>query len=181
MIIMYPALLLTPVFSYWTFGDPKGCCKGNPESKLKVSFRLTWVNLAITALGSLGLFLIHFSLNIFYFISWSCLILSWITLIILHNLQKCQKCCCTCCQFDQVYQKTFLDPNNPDELVYPSKTPEQEDIEIVVLTPQMQENPEHSNLEDIRTLPRKLKNLASASVLTSDEPKQSKLKRKFHF
>ena len=35
-----------------------------------------------------------------------------------------------------------------------------------------------SILEDIRTLPKKLKNVASGSVLVSDEPKQSKLKSK---
>ena len=187
---MYPALLLTPVFSYWTFGDPKGCCKGNPESKLKVSFRLTWVNLAITALGNLGLFAVHFSMKKlgfsdiesfdnmqFYVGSCSCLVLSWITLILLNNLQKCQKCCCTCCQFDQVYQKTYLDPNNPDELIFHSKTPAQEHIEMVVQVPQSEKNPELSKLDDIRTLPKKLKNLASGSVLMSDEPKQSKLKK----
>ena len=192
MIIQYPALLLTPVFSYWTFGDLKGCCKGNPESKLKVSFRLSWGNFVITALGNLGLFAVHFSMKesvdkdgnltenmAYYIISCSFLVLSWITLIILHNLQKCQRCCYTCCCHE--YQKTYLDPNNPDELVYPSKTLEQEEIEMVVQVPQSKKNPELSNLQDIRTLPRKLKNLASGSVLTSDEPKQSKLQSKLHF
>ena len=82
------------------------------------------------------------------------LILSWISFIILHNLQKCQKCCCTCCQFDQVYQKTFLDPNNPDELVYVSKTPEQAGIEMVVQVLPMDEHLKPSNLDDTRTLPK---------------------------
>ena len=38
------------------------------------------------------------------------------------------------------------------------------------------EDLQQSTLEDIRTLPKKLENLSSGSVLVSDEPKQSKLK-----
>ena len=41
-----------------------------------------------------------------------------------------------------------------------------------------EDNFDPSILEDIRTLPKKLKNVASGSVLVSDEPKQSKLKSK---
>ena len=129
MIVQYPAIILTPVFSYWTFGDPKGCCRRNPDNKLKVSFRLTWGNVVMTASGNLGLFLVHFFTkdlsdplitkhfiimqyhypsNLFlHIISGSCLVVSWITLIILQNLQKVQKCCFSfCC--GQVFQKTAM-------------------------------------------------------------------------
>ena len=151
----------------------------------------------MTAIGNLSLFLVHFftkdllsrpligryasraypSNLCFYIISGSCLVLSWITLIILQNLQICQKICCSCCQSDQVFQKTALDPNNPDELIYISK-PVPQDIEMEVQANPSQGNLDPSILEDIRTLPKKLKNIASGSVLVSDEPKQSKLKSK---
>ena len=128
MIFQYPPIILTPVFSFWTFGDIKGCCKRNTDNKIKVSFRLTWGNIIITTFGNLGLFLVHFftkdllknslehltyqqfNNNLFYhMISGSCLVLSWITLIILQNLQKCQKVYCSCCQCYQVFQKTALE------------------------------------------------------------------------
>ena len=41
-----------------------------------------------------------------------------------------------------------------------------------------QGNLDPSILEDVRTLPKKLKNVAGGSVFVSDEPKQSKLKSK---
>ena len=40
------------------------------------------------------------------------------------------------------------------------------------------DNFDPSILEDIKTRPKKLKNVASGSVLVSDEPRQSKLKSK---
>merc|ERR1712107_115256 len=60
IILQYPAIVLTPVFSYWTFGDPKSCWRRNPDNKLKVSFRMTWGNVVMTVFGNLGLFLVHF-------------------------------------------------------------------------------------------------------------------------
>ena len=127
MILQFPALIMAPVFSYWTFGDPTFCHKRNYEGRLKASFRFTWGNCFITAMGNLGLFLVHlssrhlvqdFTFNLqYHIVSCTCLVLSWITLILLHNLQKWQKCCCAFCQLDQVYQKSALDPDNPDELI----------------------------------------------------------------
>ena len=190
MILQYPAIILTPVFSYWTFGNTISCCKGNSDNKLKVSFRLTWINSIITTFGNLGLFLVHFfskdlshyhvldSFNLFlHIISGSFLVLSWITLIILQNLQNCQKACCSFCQNNQVFQKTALDPNDPDKLIYLTKLVTQE-IETEVQVQHTEVNLDHSVLEDIRTLSKKMKNVASGSVFVSDEPKQSKLKSK---
>ena len=174
MILQYPGLILTPIFSYWTFGDPKGCCKRNPENKLRVSFRLTWGNLIITSIGTIAvitdsIIMIHnargdeemISLGLVLF---SPLILSWITFIILHNLQKCQRRCYTCLQFDQVYQKTYLDPDNPDKLIDTSKPLEHEVIEMVAQNQAIREDLQQSTLEDIRTLPKKLKNISSESL-----------------
>ena len=74
----------------------------------------------------------------------------------------------------QVFQKTVLDPNNPDEFIHISKP-------LIWMEVQAQSNGDNfdpSILEDISTLPNKLKSVASGSVLVSDEPKQSKLKSK---
>ena len=65
--------------------------------------------------------------------------------------------------------------NNPDELIYLSK-PVPQDIELEVQAQPTEDNLDPSILEDIRTLPKKLKNVASCSVLVIDELKQSKLK-----
>ena len=126
IIFQYPALILTPVFSCWTFGDPKACCKRNHGNKIKVSFTLSWGNMIITTVAHLALFLVHFFMKDFsdnllpHLISSSFLLLSWITLKILQDLQKFQRFCCSYCQSDQVFQKTILDPNSPDELIDPS-------------------------------------------------------------
>ena len=191
IILQYPAFILTPVFSYWTFGShPEDCCKRGNENNLKISFRLTWRNVAITTLGNLSLFLIHFFSKdlpnskffsatqpniLLHIISAMCLVLSWITLIILQNLQECQMYCCSCCQSDQVFQKTGLDPNNPDELIdlMEWKIHETQDNKLI---PSNGENElSHSILEDVRTLSMKMKNVASGSVFVSEEPKQSSL------
>ena len=83
--------------------------------------------------------------------------------------------CCSCCQSDQVFQKTGLDPNNPDELIdlMEWKIHETQDNELI---PSNGENElSHSILEDVRTLSMKMKNVASGSVFVSEEPKQSSL------
>ena len=49
---------------------------------------------------------------------------------------------------------------------------------MVVQNPLIKENPQESNLEDIRTISKKLKNVVSGSVFVSDQPKESKLKSK---
>ena len=148
MILRYPAIALTPIFSYWTFGDPDvieaaaaGSTIRNPDIKLKVSFRLTWGNAILTTFGNLGLFLVHiftrdlstnwFNENVLlHSISVLFTVLSWITLIILQNLPRCQKVCFSYCQNDQVFQKTALDPNFPEKMIDLSK-PVTQDMEMV--------------------------------------------------
>merc|ERR1712117_361700 len=67
-ILAHPALILTPAFSLWTFGNDFSLCtirrsssrevtptctckKGHPQ--LRVSFRLTWINALMTIIGCL--------------------------------------------------------------------------------------------------------------------------------
>ena len=59
-IINHPALVLTPTFSFWRFGPVRadGCCAyQRKESKICLSFRLTWVNTLLTFCGMATLFL----------------------------------------------------------------------------------------------------------------------------
>ena len=123
-IIKYPALLLTPVFSYWSFGCASGCsCKG--QNHVKVSWWLTWGNFIITFFGILSMLGIEyakqsrtltFSRYLFHdtaigFIFIPLLILSWVSLIILQTLPKCYKGCCPCCQTNcfPIFHETVLD------------------------------------------------------------------------
>lgn len=134
IVLQYPALLMTPVFSYWTFGDMTGLFMGNAKNNLKISFKLTWGNVIITLMGNLGLLVAHSitkpltytwrgttrpedSLHL-HLVSASCFVVSVFTLLILQKLQSCQRFCCACWQTDSVFKKTSLDPRNPSELIF---------------------------------------------------------------
>jgi len=43
-IAKYPAFVIMPVFTFWTFGG---------SSQIKLSFRLTWINTLITLAGEI--------------------------------------------------------------------------------------------------------------------------------
>ena len=90
-------------------------------------------------------------------------VLSLIVLKIMHDLRIRQKHCH--CKGCQVFQKTYLDPNKPDELIDPFK-PSEADLE----------NPQVSYLEDVSTIFKRLNNVTSGSILVSDTPKSSKVK-----
>ena len=55
------------------------------------------------------------------------------------------------------------------------KLTEQEVIEMVVQDPLAKENPQELDLEDIRTISKKLKNVVSGSAFLSNQPKESKV------
>ena len=123
LILKYPEILLTPVFSCWTFD----ISKNKPPNHLEVSIRMTWINILITSVGIFGLMFIHFSTKeilqeteegfdltqnlIFHINSCFFLGLSWLTLIILQQLPECKDTCCKCCQENcfPVLEKTALD------------------------------------------------------------------------
>ena len=80
----FPAIILTPVFSFWTFGDKKGgyFCKTQTNRKIQLSFTLSWINFSLSVIANTGLlinnltkasFLGH---SIFHIISCSCLVFS---------------------------------------------------------------------------------------------------------
>ena len=56
-ITQFPALILTPIFSYWVFGPMESkscsnlCCREN--SRLGLSFFHTWINAGLTIVGQI--------------------------------------------------------------------------------------------------------------------------------
>ena len=114
IFIKYPALLLTPVFTNWTFGSPKPfSCKD--QNQLKMSWTFTWGNLILTSV--LGSIIVTCILGdrigkefdptpattdtkfffMFYFPIFLPIV-TYATLLLLQLLPKCDKYCCNCCQ-----------------------------------------------------------------------------------
>ena len=132
LILHYPALLMAPIFSFWTFGgDSMDCCKkrnSETQQNLKISFRFTWINAIVTTLLILGLtayyyykyyyiYADYFDAGDVLFILFLCLPL--LSLIIIQSLQKCQTCICTLCQpyCCPMFKKTAIDPDDPLTLI----------------------------------------------------------------
>ena len=124
----FPAIVLTPAFSYWVFGPvevfscPTWCGGGN--SRLGVSFLHTWINVGLTVLGQLIISILVFNENegliVVIFATWALPlhIFSIIMLILLQCLQKCNcSVCCTtgCCE--SITQRTLLNVDNPLEKI----------------------------------------------------------------
>ena len=141
VIKRFPAILLVPAFTFWTFGPSdkpvsSSCwgklgqrfkCKNN---RISISFALTWLNILITIIGLLtsnfvfsgnfvqGLFSkIRWSLfgnfiqDLFSKISWSLLIIAIILALLLQFLDYCKDCCCSRCCFP-LKKLTSLDTRN---------------------------------------------------------------------
>ena len=156
-IYQYPALLLTPVFSIWTFGpiNVKDCCYCSSRIEhrkyLKVSFPLAWGNILLTAISYVASLTLlsnisrygHSHLHTFfvdgcgydppvYTISLLFLIMACISLLI---IQFCKSCCCisTCFQNNcfPIVAETVLDPEQPLNLLHwPIINSENEDRKV---------------------------------------------------
>ena len=122
LVRKFPALILTPMFCFWTVG-PSGtstaCCGrfNCHNNELKVSFRETWVNALISTIGCVSYVAIFLDteelLNVsqikrgygppgpFLEIIIPFLVLYFLgavfPVLLLQFLDKCKKCCCTCC------------------------------------------------------------------------------------
>ena len=138
-IINHPALVLTPAFSFWTYGPVRdnGCCAyRRNEPKICLSFRLTWVNTLLTTGGMVALILItmHYSIltgesddiDFLYLIfSGAFLPLAIICQLLVQFLNKCKWLCfgCLCCCCWMRYedccfpmtQKAVYDTENPHQ------------------------------------------------------------------
>jgi len=137
LFISDPAFLLTPVFSFWTYGPTTlggGCYAiGIPEPKISLSFRLTWVNSFLTIVGPFVVvmsydFLITENITtlftadsflgnqsfLLFFISYPIPLFSiaLTCLLLVQHLGKCSGSCCKCftenCLSMTVKTETFV-------------------------------------------------------------------------
>ena len=110
LMFQFPALFLTPVFSFWTFGDKKGCfCKDQINRQIQLSFTLTWINFSLSVIVNTGLLINnltkagHVGHSVFHIISCSCLVLSGFTLQFM--------------QYIKTLKRTVLDPDSPSQVI----------------------------------------------------------------
>ena len=108
-VIDHPALVLTPAFSFWTFGPVRadGCCAyRRKEAKICLSFRLTWFNTFLTFCGMLALLLITIMIiperrrDLLWSLFGLCFFAgAIICLLLIQFLDKCKWLCCgfLCC------------------------------------------------------------------------------------
>ena len=155
-VLQFPALILTPAFSYWTFGPVNTfsastwCCGGS--QRLGVSFLHTWINFAITLLGQLCYAItiesrdeigIAIGIGILPFH-----VLNIILLILIQSLHRCK--CCACCNSDtcnSITERTLLDVDHPLEQIFFDEQKNnkcENDIEMIEVTEKM---PSFENVE----------------------------------
>ena len=137
----FPAIILTPAFSYWVFGPvetfscPTWCRGGN--SRLGLSFLHSWMNFTITVLGQLVFLILidpSYSLPRFLIFSLPFHIFGAIMLILLQCLQKCN--CCTCCTSsccESITQRTLLNVDNPlEKIEFQQRDNEEHEMQIQI-------------------------------------------------
>ena len=137
IVLKYPALLLTPVFTNWTFGSPTPfSCKD--RNQLRMSWIFSWGNLILTSV--LGSLIIKFiiddrigkefdpepdpikSYDSQFFVMRYCSIflpiVTYATLILLQLLPKCYKYCCNSCQNNcyPMIEDTILSMETPSTI-----------------------------------------------------------------
>ena len=137
-IVNFPAIILTPAFSYWVFGPvesfrcPTWCRGGN--SNLGVSFIHTWINVGLTVLGQVifAIYTLAYRHQMLNFVVFSLPLhtLSIIMLILLQFLQKCNCCTSSCCE--SITQRTLLNVDNPLEKIEFQQRVSEEEHEMQV-------------------------------------------------
>ena len=137
-LLHYPALILTPIFSIWTFGPPALGFQYKRQNLMKVSWLLTWGNLILNTMEILiligiaypnrhqkfldcGFIPFIFTWDTRLFLPLIFLILTWITLLILQTSFNNENLCCNWCQSKcfPVFEETYLDINKPIEVTKP--------------------------------------------------------------
>ena len=103
-IIKFPAIVLTPAFTFWAFGpiSSNACCVyKREEPKIHLSYRLTWINALFTSCMTGGLlayagFMTSWypGFAIIFFTACALVPLSLLTLVLIQCLPKCS--CCPC-------------------------------------------------------------------------------------
>jgi len=111
-IIAQPALIMTPIFSFWTFGPVKSdscCAYKRSEPRICLSFRLTWFNAIWSFCGTFGMVVVHECFiswhpwssgifNLFLIAYLPFFALAIICLLLIQFMDKCASCCCRCCK-----------------------------------------------------------------------------------
>ena len=98
VIMNYPALLMTPMFSFWTFGliirfscDPCFC---SGVLKIEISAKLTWLNILASFAGAFG-FCRVLNLSLPYGLPFSIMFASMLLFLLIQTLDYV-KCFCGC-------------------------------------------------------------------------------------
>ena len=142
VILNYPALVLTPCFGTWTFGPIKqqnsstsNCCTTCKSDLLAVSYLHTWINYAISVVGSITTFFVWIKVDSYATFEdflrlrggTFLVLISWIIILIIlpmsigfiHAVDNCCKCLCTCCPAKcfPVIERTELRVDNNGNLV----------------------------------------------------------------
>jgi len=128
-ITQFPALILTPIFSYWVFGPIESkscsnlCCREN--SRLGLSFFHTWINAGLTIVGQIIFSYLFFDILKqdhtcycrfpFYAQATTLHVFCVILLLLIQFLSQCNCCKSSCC--DEITQRTLLDVKNPNEVI----------------------------------------------------------------
>ena len=127
----FPAMILTPAFSYWVFGPISSystsnwCCGGN--NKLGVSFFHTWINVGITILGQFFCAFIFFgnepsnvkflkTYTLVLTISVPSHLISIIMLALIQTLDRSKSCPSSFC--NSVTQRTLLNVDDPTKQIF---------------------------------------------------------------
>ena len=147
-ITQFPALILTPMFSYWVFGPIEStscsnlCCREN--SRLGLSFFHTWINAGLTIVGQIIFAYLFFdSLNgdglcycgfPIYALAITLHVFCVILLLLIQILSQ-YNCCCnsSCC--NEITHRTLLDVQNPNEVIvfkHKDKVLEEQEMENVI-------------------------------------------------
>ena len=101
LFVKYPALVLMSTFSFWTVGSAdqqsKCCCPGSSRGKIMISYKNSWINVAITVcgIGIIVTFVKKHDYLLYLIISGPPLVFSIICFIL---VQTCPQSKANCCQ-----------------------------------------------------------------------------------
>ena len=146
-ITQFPALILTPIFSYWVFGPMESkscsnlCCREN--SRLGLSFFHTWINAGLTIVGQIIFSYLFFDIlkqrvaprnyHPYYAIAIILHVFCVILHLLIQFLSQCNCCNSSCC--DEITHRTLLDVQNPNEVIIFEQNPivlEEQEMENVI-------------------------------------------------
>ena len=122
-VINFPAMILTPAFSYWVFGpieSSSSCCKTARTTRIGVSFLHSWINAGVTIAGQITYYYLagERGFEVVLYISLGLHFISVLTLALIQLLEHCDKdscCISSCCK--STIQRTVLDVDDPSRQI----------------------------------------------------------------